>query len=170
MLLTLLILAVYTGCMSYMNLVCGLACHKSFVAQWLEHPTSVWRATASIAVGDLDFFFVPNSWHDDHIFSHFFIKLKIYLHSSFINYHDFDNEMIPLGVPGGKSGVVIVVRAQDGLEVCCPCSLPLFESNKFMPKFQLDLGHSKKRTPLCVHYQKIICHHYHLIIVIIIML
>ena len=78
--------------------------------------------------------------------------------------------MIPLGVPGGKSGVVIVVRAQDGLEVCCPCSLPLFESNKFMPKFQLDLGHSiKKRTPLCIHYQKIICHHYHLIIVIIIM-
>ena len=78
--------------------------------------------------------------------------------------------MIPLGVPGGKSGVVIVVRAQDGLEVCCPCSLPLFESNKFMPKFQLDLGHSKKRAPLCIHYQKIICHHYHLIIVIIIML
>lgn len=54
--------------------------------------------------------------------------LKIYHHSSFINYHDFDNEMIPLGVLGGKSGVVIVVRAQDGLEVCCPHSLPLFET------------------------------------------
>ena len=69
--------------------------------------------------------------------------------------------MILLGVLGGKSGVVIVVRAQDGLEVCCPCSLPLFESNKFMPKFQLDLGHSKKRAPLCIQYQEIICHHYH---------
>ena len=36
--------------------------------------------------------------------------------------------MIPCGIPGGKSGVVIVVRAQDGLEVCCPHSLPLFEA------------------------------------------
>ena len=48
----------------------------------------------------------------NHIFSHFFIKLKIYHYSSlFTNYHDFDNEMIPLGILGGKSGVVIVVRA-----------------------------------------------------------
>ena len=45
-------------------------------------------------------------------------------------YHDFDNEMIPLGVLGGKSGVVTVVKAQDGLEVCCPRSLPLFEATK----------------------------------------
>ena len=64
----------------------------------------------------------------NHISSHFFIKLKIYHHSSlFTNYHDFGNEMIPLGILGGKSGVVIVARAQDGLEVVCPYSLPLSE-------------------------------------------
>ena len=44
--------------------------------------------------------------------------------------HDFENEMIPLGVLGDKSGVVIVVRAQDGLEVGFPCSLPLFEKQQ----------------------------------------
>ena len=38
--------------------------------------------------------------------------------------------MIPLGVLGGKSGVVIVGRAQDGLEVGCPRSLPLFEKQQ----------------------------------------
>ena len=39
-------------------------------------------------------------------------------------------KMIPLGVLGGKSAVVIVVSAQDGLEVGCPCSLPLFEKQQ----------------------------------------
>ena len=29
--------------MSYMNLEYGPVCHECFVAQWLEHPTSVWK-------------------------------------------------------------------------------------------------------------------------------
>ena len=55
--------------MSYVNLVYGPAHHKSFVAQWLEHPTSVWKVIGSIPVGDSGFFFVPCSWHVDHIIS-----------------------------------------------------------------------------------------------------
>ena len=57
---TLLILW-YAGCMSYINLVHGPAHHKSFVAQWLEHPTTVWKIIGSILVGGSDFFFVPCS-------------------------------------------------------------------------------------------------------------
>ena len=41
-----------------MDLVCGLACHESFIAQWLEHPTSVQKDVGSILVRDSDFFFV----------------------------------------------------------------------------------------------------------------
>ena len=33
--------------MSHMNLVNGLARHKSPVAQWLEHPTGVWKGMGS---------------------------------------------------------------------------------------------------------------------------
>ena len=45
--------------MSYMNLVYGLACHESLVAQWLEHPTIVQKVIGLTPVGDSDFFFVP---------------------------------------------------------------------------------------------------------------
>ena len=41
--------------MSYKNLVYSPAHHESFVAQWLEHPTGVWKVTGSIPVGDSDF-------------------------------------------------------------------------------------------------------------------
>ena len=63
----------YAGRMSYINLVHGPAHHKSFVAQWLEHLTTVWKIIGSIPVGNSDFFFVPCSWYVDHI-SHFFTK------------------------------------------------------------------------------------------------
>ena len=33
-----------------------LACPKSFVAQWLGYPASMWRATGSTAVRDSGFF------------------------------------------------------------------------------------------------------------------
>ena len=57
----------------------GTACHESFVAQWLEHPTGVQKVTVSIPVGDSDFsLYVLRSWHVDHVISHFFTKLKIY--------------------------------------------------------------------------------------------
>ena len=39
-----------------MNLVNGLAHHKSLVAQWLERPTSIWKAMGSIAIRDSEFF------------------------------------------------------------------------------------------------------------------
>ena len=39
-----------------MNLVYGLAHHESFVAQWLEHLTSVWKVIGSIPVVDSRFF------------------------------------------------------------------------------------------------------------------
>ena len=38
--------------MSYMNLVHGKARHKSFVAQWLEHPTGVRKVIGLSSVGD----------------------------------------------------------------------------------------------------------------------
>ena len=50
-------------------LVYGPACHESFVAQWLEHPTGVRKVLVSIPVGDSHFFFVPCSWHVNHIIS-----------------------------------------------------------------------------------------------------
>ena len=53
--------------MSYMNFVHCPARHESFVAQWLEHPTGVRKVIGSIPVRN--FFFVPCSWHVDHIIS-----------------------------------------------------------------------------------------------------
>ena len=44
-----------------MNLVNGLAHQASLVSQWLERPTSIWKAMGSIPVEDSDFFFVPRS-------------------------------------------------------------------------------------------------------------
>ena len=38
--------------MSYMNLVISPSRHKSFVAQWLEHPIGVQKVIGSIPVGD----------------------------------------------------------------------------------------------------------------------
>ena len=67
-----------------MNLLYAPACHESFVAQWLEHPTGVWKAKGSIPVGDSDFFFLPCSRHVDYIISHFFTELKTYHLSLFI--------------------------------------------------------------------------------------
>ena len=39
----------------------GPAHHESFVAQWLEHPTGVWKVIGSIPVGDSNVFLVPCS-------------------------------------------------------------------------------------------------------------
>ena len=44
----------------------------SFVAQWLEHPTGIQKVIGSIPIGYSEFFFVPCSWHVDHIISHCF--------------------------------------------------------------------------------------------------
>ena len=33
--------------------------HESFVAQWLEYSTGLWKVIGSIRFGDSDFFFVP---------------------------------------------------------------------------------------------------------------
>ena len=44
--------------MSCMNLVYGLVCLKSLVAQWLEHLTGVQKVIGSNPVWDTDFFFV----------------------------------------------------------------------------------------------------------------
>ena len=41
-----------------MNLAYGPTCHESFVAQWLEHLTSVQKVVGSIPVEDPDFDFV----------------------------------------------------------------------------------------------------------------
>ena len=38
-----------------MNLLYDLARHESFVTQWLEHPTGVWKIIGSTSFGDLDF-------------------------------------------------------------------------------------------------------------------
>ena len=63
--------------MSYMNLVYGPACHESFVAKWLEHPTSVWKVKVSIPVEDSEFSALSRV---DQINSHFFTELKNYHH------------------------------------------------------------------------------------------
>ena len=65
----------YAGRVSYMNLVYGPAGHGSFEAQSLEHPTG---GQGFSPVGDSDFFFVPCSWHVEHIISHFFTEPRIY--------------------------------------------------------------------------------------------
>ena len=51
-----------------MFLLYCLVHHKSLVNQWLEHPTGVQEVIGSYPVGNLDFFFVPGSWHDEHYF------------------------------------------------------------------------------------------------------
>ena len=63
----------YIGRMLYMNLVYGPTHQESFIAQWLEHLTSVQKVIGSIPVEDPDFFFVLCLWHVDHITSNFFL-------------------------------------------------------------------------------------------------
>ena len=58
-----------------MNLVYGPAGQGSFEAQWLEYPTG---GQGLSPVGDSDFFFVPCSWHVEHIIFHFFTEPRIY--------------------------------------------------------------------------------------------
>ena len=68
--------------MSYMNLVYGPSRHKSFVVQWLEHLTGVWKVIGSIPFGDSDFFFVPYSWPVDLVISQvcyvFFYSVQVW--------------------------------------------------------------------------------------------
>ena len=63
MLSTLLILAVRTTHVIHEPSI-WLVHHQSLLAQWLEHPTGVWKVNGSIPVGDSHFFFVPRSRHD----------------------------------------------------------------------------------------------------------
>ena len=46
-----------------MNLVYGLALHELSVAQWIECPPGVSEVIGSNPIEDLEFFFVPRSWH-----------------------------------------------------------------------------------------------------------
>ena len=76
----------YIGSMLYMNLVYGPTHQESFIAQWLEHLTSVQKVIGSIPVGDSNFFFILCSWHVDHITSHFFLihfSLQVVYHINF---------------------------------------------------------------------------------------
>ena len=80
-----------------MDLVCGLACHESFIAQWLEHPTGVQKVIGSILVRDSDFFFVPCLSHVDHVVSCFFTELKstinLYLSHTWQFWHFYHSSM-----------------------------------------------------------------------------
>ena len=54
-----------------MTIVFYPACHKSSLAQWLEHLTRVKKVIYSIPVGDSDFFSFSCSLRVDHVMSFF---------------------------------------------------------------------------------------------------